>query len=81
MILIAHFVLFLLSYASTTLPKVPWPRSLLTWSVDIQYLPQIMTACSPDALTSFTYGHILRHYVMTIIIIDLLMSRHGLGKR
>ena len=31
--LMAHFVPFLLSQASTTLPKVPWPRSFKIWSV------------------------------------------------
>lgn len=31
-----------------------------------------------ESLTSVTYGHILRHYVMAIIIIDLLMSSHSL---
>ena len=37
MILIAHFDLVRLSKASTTLPKVPWPRSLLTWSGNSQH--------------------------------------------
>ena len=32
MILTAHLVFFRLSYASTTLPNVPWPRSLTTES-------------------------------------------------
>ena len=78
MILIAHFVLSRLSKASTTLPKVPWPRSRLTWSANSQHSVRIIESALIAALTSVTYRHILRDYIMAIVVINLLVSSHSL---
>lgn len=76
MILIAHFVLRRLSKASTTLPKVPWPKSLLTWSANGQHSLRMMDPFLTEALTSVPYQHVLGHYIMAVVIVNLLVSGH-----
>jgi hypothetical protein len=70
-ILTAHFVFLFLSKASTTFPKVPWPRSLTMESADV--LVDKTTGKCVILLTSLCQIGIWGDNVMTVFIINLLM--------
>lgn len=73
----AHLDLVLRSKASTTLPNVPWPSNLWTWSGERQHEflnKSLNTSELWKSLTSVPNRRIICHDVVTIIVINLLMS-------
>ena len=65
----AHLVPFFLSTASTTLPKVPWPKSFVILSVQRQ--PFRLQAHAKEKFhTSFCQFRIGYNYIMAIFIVN-----------
>ena len=66
----AHRTFRCLSYASTTLPKVPWPSKRIIESISCQ---QVLSPLSKDNLTSIRKWRICLDYIMSIIIINFFV--------
>lgn len=69
-ILMATFVFFRLSYASTTLPNVPWPRSLLISSKMLLVSDRLGILVKQ---TSFGQGHPFFYNIVTVLVVDFLV--------
>ena len=70
-ILTAHFVFFFLSKASTTFPKVPWPRSRTMESASASADGELERHVT--LLTSLCQIGIWSDDIMTVFVIDFLM--------